>query len=109
MEFFGILDILKSRFSPKDLPYHVIVPSIPGYAYSSGPPLTRDWTTKQQARVMNDLMTGLGFGSGYVTQGGDIGSFISRALVVEHPACKGMPDLLFWKRFLLTYTCSCTS
>jgi microsomal epoxide hydrolase len=40
---------------------------------------------------MNNLMIALGFGeSGYVAQGGDLGSFVSRQLAIEFDECKGM-------------------
>lgn len=89
-EFLDILDILKQRYSPKDLPYHVVVPSLPGYGYSSGPPLDKDYGIDVAAGALNNLMVGLGFGSGYLVQGGDLGSFMSRMLVMSSDACKGM-------------------
>ena len=90
LEFYDILDILKNRHTPKDLPYHVIVPSLPGYCYSSGPPLDKDYATDIATGAMHNLMVGLGFGSGYLAQGGDIGSFVSRLLASGYEACKGM-------------------
>lgn len=90
LEFLGILDLLKERYKPKDLPFHVIVPSLPGYGYSTGPPMTKDWKKQDMARIVNKLMVGLGFGGGYVAQGGDIGSFVARILAVDFPACKAM-------------------
>jgi microsomal epoxide hydrolase len=89
-EFLEILVILKTRYSPKDLPYHVIVPSLPGYAYSSGPPVETDYGIGIAAGALNNLMVGLGFGSGYLVQGGDLGSFIGRLLAMNYDACKGM-------------------
>ncbi|KAK6067841.1 cytochrome p450 alkane hydroxylase [Seiridium cupressi] len=89
-EFLDLLDILKDRYSSKDLPYHVIVPSLPGYAYSSGPPLDTDYGIDIAAGAMHNLMVGLGFGSGYLAQGGDLGSFVSRLLATNYDACKGM-------------------
>ncbi|KAK4948712.1 hypothetical protein LTR10_012716 [Elasticomyces elasticus] len=89
-EFLDILDTLKQRYSPQDLPYHVIVPSLPGYAYSSGPPLDTDYGIDLAAGALNNLMVGLGFGSGYIAQGGDLGSFVSRFLAMTSDACKGM-------------------
>jgi microsomal epoxide hydrolase len=89
-QFLEMLAILKSQYSPKDLPYHVIVPSLPGYGYSSGLPLHVDYNLDLAASVIHNLMVGLGFGSGYLTQGGDLGSFISRILVMKYDACKGM-------------------
>ena len=89
-EFLDILDILKGRYSPKELPYHVIVPSLPGYAYSSGPPVEKDYGIDIAAAALHNLMVGLGFGSGYLAQGGDLGSFVSRLLALKYDACKGM-------------------
>lgn len=90
LEFLDALDVLKGKYSPGDLPFHVIVPSLPGYGYSSGPPLDRDFRCEDIARVMNKLMLGLGFGDGYVTQGGDIGSFVSRILGKTSSSCKAI-------------------
>lgn len=90
LEFLQILELLKSKYSPKDLPYHVIVPSIPGYTYSSGPPLDFDFGLEDAADTLHNLMLGLGFGSGYIAQGGDLGSMISRYLAANKDECKGM-------------------
>ncbi|KAJ4328123.1 hypothetical protein N0V84_001492 [Fusarium piperis] len=89
-EFLDLLDILKERCTPQDLPYHVIIPSLPGYAYSSGPPVDVDYGVDLAASALDNLMVGLGFGSGYLAQGGDLGSFVSRFLAMTSDACKGM-------------------
>lgn len=87
-----MLEVFRKKYpSAKDLPFHLIVPSLPGYGYSSGPPLDKNWAFEDAARVINKLMVGLGFGSGYVSQGGDIGSFLSRMLAVQYDECKGRP------------------
>lgn len=90
LEFLKILDILTKRHTPQDLPYHVIVPSLPGYAYSGNPPLDRDFGIDNAAAALNNLMIGLGFGSGYLAQGGDLGSFVSREQAGRFEECKGM-------------------
>lgn len=41
------------------------------------------------ARVLDQLMRNIGFESGYVAQGGDIGSRICRELAVDYESCKG--------------------
>ncbi|KAJ5951527.1 uncharacterized protein N7479_009940 [Penicillium vulpinum] len=49
----------------------------PGYMFSSGPPLDKDFKIEDVAFLMNGLMTQLGYSSqngGYLAQGGDIGS-----------------------------------
>jgi microsomal epoxide hydrolase len=88
LEFLGTLDILVKKYTPDTLPFHVVVPSLPGYGYSSGPPLDRDFTTENAAAFLDDLMVGLGFGDGYISQGGDIGSFLTRVLAVTSDHCK---------------------
>lgn len=91
LEFLGALKVLSEKYTPETLPFHVVVPSLPGYAYSSGPALDNNFDTEGIARVVDKLMVGLGFGverGGYITQGGDIGSFVSRVLAVRHEACR---------------------
>jgi len=84
-----MLSLIKKRYpDPSTLPYHIIVPSLPGYAFSSSPPVDRDFKAEHMAPVMDSLMQALGFGDGYIAQGGDLGSFIARQLGVENPSCK---------------------
>lgn len=95
LEFLSMLTVIKKQYpNPEDLPYHIIVPSLPGYAFSSSPPIDRDFKADDMAPVMNALMIALGFGSGYIAQGGDLGSFIARQLGVENEECKGMLAIL---------------
>lgn len=89
VEFLDLVDLLRKKYTPQDLPYHIVVPSLPGYAYSSGPPEDRDYSVELASSALNNLMLGLGF-SGYLVQGGDIGSFVSRILASKYDACKGM-------------------
>lgn len=88
-EFLPLLQLFKKEFSPSNLPYHLIVPSLPGYAFSSGPPVDRNFTTEDASRILDKLMKDLGFENGYVAQGGDIGSRLGRILAVEYESCKG--------------------
>ncbi|KAF2849121.1 epoxide hydrolase-like protein [Plenodomus tracheiphilus IPT5] len=91
LEFIPLLDLLRKKYTPETLPYHIVVPSLTGYALSSDPPLDRDWKTADTARIMHKLLLSLGFGtSGYLVQGGDIGAFISREIASTYPECKGM-------------------
>jgi microsomal epoxide hydrolase len=90
LEFLPILSDLVSKYTPSTLPYHFIAPSLPGYAFSSPPPLNKDFCIEDIARVMNQLMLDLGFGTGYVVQGGDIGSKVGRVLAAEHDACRAV-------------------
>jgi len=90
LEFTKILELLRSKYSPKDLPYHVIVPSLPGYAFSSGPPLDQDYSIEQAAQLLHTLMCGLGFEKGYLAQGGDVGSGICFIQAARFDECKSM-------------------
>ena len=95
LEFLPILSLLQKKYpDPATLPYHIIVPSLPGFAFSSKPPLDKDWTDNDTARVFNQLMIELGLGSkanggigGYVAQGGDLGSIISRIQGTQFDDC----------------------
>lgn len=79
-----------NRYTPETLPYHIIVPSLPGYAFSSPPPLDRDFQLQDIAAIMHNLMCGLGFGSGFVVQGGDIGSKVARVMGATYDAVKAV-------------------
>lgn len=89
MEFLPLLQLFKQEFNPGNLPYHLIVPSLPGYAFSSGPPLDKNYTVQDISRIIDQLMKNLGFENGYVAQGGDIGSRIGRTLAVDFESCRG--------------------
>ena len=89
IEFLPILVRLQSKYTPQDLPYHVIVPSLPGFAFSDSPPLDKNFSLHDVARIFNRLMFSLGFGDGYVVQGGDIGSKTARIMAIGYPSCKG--------------------
>ncbi|KAF7982194.1 hypothetical protein HWV62_29989 [Athelia sp. TMB] len=88
LEFLPILTLMRTRYTPATFPYHLIVPSMPGYTFSSRPPLDREFDTLNVARIFNTLMVGLGFGGGYVAQGGDIGAKVARILSVQYESCK---------------------
>lgn len=90
LEFLPMLDLLRTKYTAETLPFHAIVPSLPGYTLSSGPPAGQDFTTMDAARVLNQMMIDLGFGSGYIAQGGDVGYFLCRQLSVAHDECKAI-------------------
>ena len=60
--------------------FHVIAPSIPGFAFS-GPTRERGWGVKRVATAFAELMGRLGYDR-YGAQGGDWGSAISRQLAL---------------------------
>lgn len=88
------MDLMRKEYTPQTLPYHLIATSMPGYAFSGPVPLDRELGILEVPRIFNQLMVDLGFGAGYVAQGGDIGSRIARILAVEHDACKGNSAVL---------------
>ncbi|KAF4780025.1 epoxide hydrolase [Colletotrichum scovillei] len=88
LEFFPMIDLLVSKYNPDTLPYHVIVPSLPGYGLSAGSiPLEKETQQEAVARSLHQLMLDLGFGSGYAAQGGDVGSFMAR-IMSGYKECK---------------------
>jgi microsomal epoxide hydrolase len=89
-EVYPVLELLKEKYAEDELPYHIIVPSLPGYVFSSPPPLDRDWTIADSARLIHKLMLALGFGAGYMVQGGDIGAAVSRTMAATYAECKAM-------------------
>jgi microsomal epoxide hydrolase len=90
IEFLGVLNELSEKYDENSLPFHVVVPSLPGYVFSGGPPLDRDFIIEDVANVMDKLMLGLGFGDGYIVQGGDLGSYVARVIGVQSEACKAV-------------------
>ncbi|KAJ9616865.1 hypothetical protein H2200_000585 [Cladophialophora chaetospira] len=90
LEFLPILDILRERYSPETLPYHVICPSMPGYGFSTPPRTNRDFALEDIARMFDRLMGQLGFGAGYIVQGGDIGSKVGRVITATYDAAKAL-------------------
>lgn len=87
LEILPMLELLKAKYTPEGLPYHIIIPSLPGYTLSSGPPLGRDFSNEDSARIMNQLMIDLGFGeTGYIAKGGDVGSALACRMTIHY--CK---------------------
>ncbi|KAF2021192.1 epoxide hydrolase [Aaosphaeria arxii CBS 175.79] len=87
-EFDRVIDLLSEPKDANVQAFHVVVPSLPGFCWSSAPP-RRGWTLKDNARVFNNLMLGLGYLS-YGVQAGDWGSFVARELGAQYPACKAV-------------------
>lgn len=97
MEFFPVLDLLVQKYTPETLPYHVVVPSLPDYAFSSSPSEDVEVTFPAAGEAMNQLMISLGFNA-YVAQGGDVGSFMATQMCGTYDECKA------WHSGLLLHT-----
>ena len=76
-EFDRVVDLLTNP-PPGKQAFHVVVPSIPGFLWSSPPP-KRGWTMQDTARIFHLLMLSLGHDK-YVAQAGDWGMFVAREL-----------------------------
>ncbi|TGO18995.1 hypothetical protein BTUL_0006g00280 [Botrytis tulipae] len=78
MDFLPVIDPLTTASSISNktsASFHVVVPSLPGYAFSSAPPAT--WTLNDTARIFNTLMTDvLGYET-YAAHGSDFGSNVA--------------------------------
>jgi pimeloyl-ACP methyl ester carboxylesterase len=63
--------------------FHVVVPSLPGYAFSAKPTET-GWGVQRTAQAWASLMTRLGY-QRYGAQGGDWGSMVTTSLGQQDP------------------------
>ncbi|KAF7446885.1 epoxide hydrolase protein [Pyrenophora tritici-repentis] len=88
LEFLPMLQLIKTKYSTKHLPYHIIVPSLPGFTLSTIQS-NSDWTNKDTGRILNQLMLTLGFNK-YLVQGGDVGSFVAQVMSATYDGCVGM-------------------
>jgi pimeloyl-ACP methyl ester carboxylesterase len=89
LEFLPMLSLVKDKYSTKDLPYHLIVPSLPGYTLSTVLNIEKEWTMKSTCHTLNQLMLNLGFNK-YIAQGGDVGSFLAQIMTSLFDSCVGM-------------------
>ncbi|KAL9064782.1 MAG: hypothetical protein Q9157_007712 [Trypethelium eluteriae] len=62
--------------------FHCVVPSLPGFCWSSGPP-QRGWKMKDTARLFHKLLERLGYDQ-YCVQAGDWGQFVARELGAQY-------------------------
>jgi microsomal epoxide hydrolase len=84
-EFDHVINELQKSTSPS---FHIIVPSLPGYTFSSSPPVDRDFSVIEVTALMNELLVGLGLNN-YIAVGGDIGAAIA-AEISKFPECRGI-------------------
>ncbi|KAF4633478.1 hypothetical protein G7Y89_g4646 [Cudoniella acicularis] len=86
--FLEVLPILPLLAAPDGPAFHIVAPSLPNYGFSSGVK-TLGFGAKQYAEACNKLMLSLGYNE-YVTQGGDLGFYVTRAIGHLYPQhCKG--------------------
>ncbi|KAI0259497.1 alpha/beta-hydrolase [Gloeopeniophorella convolvens] len=90
IEVTKILPLLTAG-GPDQPSFHVIAPSLPGYAWSS-PALKRGFRGKQYAELFNKLMISLGYKE-YVTQGGDWGYYVRLCSLFESSCTHGRDQI----------------
>jgi pimeloyl-ACP methyl ester carboxylesterase len=83
LEIVGPLSDPRAHGGDPEDAFHVVCPSIPGYAFS-GPTRERGWTSGRVAKAFTELMAALGY-SRYGAQGGDWGSMISTQIGLADP------------------------
>jgi epoxide hydrolase len=77
VEFLDVVGALADPDDPADA-FHVVVPSLPGYAYSDKP-TTPGWNVPRIARAWDVLMHDLGY-ERYGAQGGDWGAMVTTSI-----------------------------
>ncbi|CAE6448851.1 unnamed protein product [Rhizoctonia solani] len=82
-EFHQVIDPLSDPGNQSNVSFHVIVPSLPGFGFSS--PAPPGWTLNKTADLFDTLLTEvLGYKS-YAAVGGDWGSVVTWGLHNNHP------------------------
>ncbi|OBR10499.1 Epoxide hydrolase [Colletotrichum higginsianum IMI 349063] len=112
LEFLPTLEFFREKYDADALPFHIIVPSLPGYTLSSGPPQDNAWVAEDAARIINTGLSMLNFDQ-YVVQGGDVGCLIAGILASQYSSVIGIhlnllpsldqveptdPDLTVWEK-----------
>jgi hypothetical protein len=70
--------------------FHVVLPSLPGYGFSSKP-VSTGWGPDRIARAWASLMSRLGY-LRYVAQGGDWGAIVTDVMaLISHMTPSGFP------------------
>lgn len=84
-EFYSLIDVLNNPQNIKDngVAFELIVPSLPGYGFSSAP-VRKGLGPNQMAVVFTNLMKRLGHTKWYV-QGGDWGAMIGSVMATLYP------------------------
>lgn len=76
-EFSQVINLLRQPKNASQQAFHCVVPSLPGFCFSSGPP--RGQTLKHVAGMFHILMQRLGYEK-YAVQAGDWGQWVGREL-----------------------------
>src|SRR5918999_469647 len=83
LETIGPLTDPTAHGGPAEDPFHLVLPSLPGYSFS-GEPAELGWNVGRVAQAWAELMDRLGY-SRYVAQGGDVGAAVTDAMGRQAP------------------------
>jgi pimeloyl-ACP methyl ester carboxylesterase len=78
LEFMEVIKPLTAPADPAEAAFHLVVPSLPGYAFS-GKPTQSGWSVEKTAEAWDALMRALGYDR-YFAQGGDWGAVVTMAI-----------------------------
>lgn len=84
IEFLGLIEILTNPTAHggrAEDAFHVVAPSLPGFAFSDKP-TERGWDVDRTARAWGELMRRLGY-SRYVAEGGDWGAWVTTRMAQQ--------------------------
>lgn len=89
-EFLPLLLDFRSKHLTLDvLSYYLTVPHLVGFEYYSPPQLDEDFNWNDNVRIISKMVHLLGFEmTGYVAQGGDLGSAVASAIAAYDSACR---------------------
>ncbi|KAM5345651.1 hypothetical protein ACJ41O_011512 [Fusarium nematophilum] len=92
LEYLPMLKLIHKQYpAPDSLPYHIIVPDLIGFGFSSRPPADKDYDYEDNARILVKMMHALGFtaeNGGYVTQGTDLGGAVAPKMAALDSTCR---------------------
>ncbi|KAF2219983.1 Alpha/Beta hydrolase protein [Elsinoe ampelina] len=97
--FLEFLPIVKNLTRPaktssgKPISFHVIIPSLPGFAFSQSPP--SNWSTDDTGRLWNTLMTQVLQYPRYAVHGTDFGSAPTYSMYDAFPTSVGAAHFVF--------------
>lgn len=78
-----IINLLTEPEDPEAQAFHLVAPSLPGFAFSS-PAKKSGFSIRAHARVLRKLMVEVLGYKRFLLQGGDMGSIVSRAMALEN-------------------------
>jgi epoxide hydrolase len=89
LEFVDVIKPLTEPDDPAQPAFHLVIPSLPGFAFS-GKPVETGWSVDKTADAWDQLMRALGYDR-YFAQGGDWGAAVTMAIGMQNKgACTGI-------------------